>query len=380
MAENETRTFTISATDPEGDPFIILWRLDGTAVGAGTRFAYYPNYSSEGNHTLAAEVSDGSRMISTGWNITLLDSPSPILSQRPVWRNLTASAGDTVSFGIELRAGPFDIQWFLDGIPVDGANGSAFRLATDPSSVGAHSVAVTINASGHEDRRGWFLEVLSYNAPPYFDRVEPPGDSVLMLSHGRQEFVVSAGDPDGGPLSIQWYLGGAALLNETGLHYVYQDRGGPGRVNVTVVASDGELSAVHTWMVKVNLPPVALFKASRKTVNERSAVAFDASPSFDSDGNITEYRWSFGDGSLHTSNGPAASHSYARPGLYVVELRVTDEAGANSNSTMTIEVRRPQEGARVSGFGGLLALAAAASVAVLEGIQHRRKKAPYQRN
>ena len=380
MAENETQSFTVTATDPESDPFSVLWRLDGAEAGAGERFAYCPDYSSEGNHTLAAEVSDGTRTVSTGWNITVRDSPSPILAHWPVWRNLSASTGDLIGFGIELAEGPAAIQWYLDGQPVDGASGPVFELLAGRSSVGSHTISVVVNASGHRDGRDWSLEVLRHNAPPSFDRIEPPGDSALMLSHGTQEFLVVVGDPDGGALSIQWYLDGAALLNETGARFVYQDRGGRGRVNVTAVASDGELSAAHTWTVRVNVPPTALFSASKKTAPVKSTVAFDGSPSFDPDGNITGYGWSFGDGSSLPSGGANASHSYARPGVYTVQLWVTDELGATSNATMTIAVGQPAEGVRSSGSWGLLALGAVAVLAALGGARHRRKKGFHQRD
>jgi hypothetical protein len=224
------------------------------------------------------------------------------------------------------------------------------------------------------------LEVLRHNAPPSFDRIEPPGDGVLMLSRGAQEFFVSASDPDGGDPAVQWYLDGAALLNETGPRFLYQDRGGRARVNVTVVASDGELSASHTWTVRVNLPPTALFTASGRTVNEKEAVAFNASGSSDPDGNITAYRWNFGDGTPVATGGPSAGHAYSRPGVFVVELWVTDELGATSGYAQTIAVVRPAEGLRAPGSGGLLALAAVAVLAVLKGALHRRKKAAHQRD
>jgi hypothetical protein len=224
------------------------------------------------------------------------------------------------------------------------------------------------------------LEVQARNAPPTFDLIEPPGNSVLMLSHGTQEFVVAVEDPDGALISVQWYLGGAALLNETGLQFLYKDRGGRGRVNVSVVASDGEHTAVHTWMVRINIPPTALFSSSRKTAEERSAVVFDASPSFDSDGNITAYHWSFGDGSSLSTNQTAASHTFVKPGVFVVELRVADELGATATSSTTIAVGRPPEDARSPGFGAVPALVAVVLLAALRATLHRRKMAPHQRD
>jgi outer membrane protein assembly factor BamB/chitodextrinase len=378
MSENETREFSVSAADPEGDPFTVLWRLDRSEAGSGTRFTYVPDFASAGNHTLAAEVSDGSRTVGTAWNITVRDSQPPILSHRPAWRNVSAGPGENVSFGIELGSVPVSVRWYLDGAPVDGAHGTELRLA--PSAAGSYLVAVAVNASGHLDRREWLLQVVRRNSAPFFERLEPAGDRVLMLSRGTQEFLAPAGDRDGGAPSVQWYLDGAALLNETGPAFVFVDGGGRARANVTVVASDGELTALHSWNVRVNSPPVALFSASRRNAAVKEPVAFNASASFDADGNVTSYTWSFGDGSPPAAGGASASHSFQRPGVYVVELAVADDLGATAVSVQAVAVVRAAEGLRAPAPGAPAALAAVAVLALLEGVFHRRRKARHQRD
>ena len=72
-------------------------------------------------------------------------------------------------------------------------------------------------------------------------------------------------------------------------------------------------------------PPVADINFS---VNESDdlIIEFDASASFDPDGNIANYLWDFGDGENGTSISPI--HTYAAPGTYTVTLEVTDN---NSN-------------------------------------------------
>jgi PKD repeat protein len=68
-------------------------------------------------------------------------------------------------------------------------------------------------------------------------------------------------------------------------------------------------------------------------------VNFDASSSTDSDGHISGYSWSFGDGGSAT--GVAASHTYAAAGYYVATLTVRDETGGTDSVTHSVSVASP---------------------------------------
>lgn len=63
-----------------------------------------------------------------------------------------------------------------------------------------------------------------------------------------------------------------------------------------------------------------------------SATTFGSSLPADASG--LTYLWDFGDGSTSTEASPA--HTYAQPGDYKVSLTITDSAGANRVSTMTV--------------------------------------------
>ena len=65
-------------------------------------------------------------------------------------------------------------------------------------------------------------------------------------------------------------------------------------------------------------------------------VAFSSAGTNDPDGNIASYLWEFGDGNTSASSNP--NHSYATPGTYTAELTVTDNDGAESNETTTVQV------------------------------------------
>ena len=70
-------------------------------------------------------------------------------------------------------------------------------------------------------------------------------------------------------------------------------------------------------------------------------VDFDASGSDDSDGSITSYGWSFGDGASTTIPGALVSHTYAEPDTYTVVLTVTDERGGTHQVTHPVTVTEP---------------------------------------
>ena len=53
-------------------------------------------------------------------------------------------------------------------------------------------------------------------------------------------------------------------------------------------------------------------------------------------GIITTYAWQFGDG--ETGSGAAVSHTYTRPGLYLVTLTVRDDSGRAAEATQAIRI------------------------------------------
>ena len=87
----------------------------------------------------------------------------------------------------------------------------------------------------------------------------------------------------------------------------------------------------------MNRQPVAAFTESDTTVMQNEPIHFDASESYDSDGTIVGYLWTFGDG--NTATGVTADHVYIEDGEYTVTLTVTDNDGDSTSEAANIVVK-----------------------------------------
>jgi len=85
-----------------------------------------------------------------------------------------------------------------------------------------------------------------------------------------------------------------------------------------------------------NQPPVAKFSFKPDIPVIGEAVAFNASESYDPDGNISEYIWDFGDGT--TAYGKIVEHVFNSSGMYTVALTVVDDRGMKNTTVKVIPV------------------------------------------
>ena len=96
-------------------------------------------------------------------------------------------------------------------------------------------------------------------------------------------------------------------------------------VKLTVIDNKGEVDSEKLAIVVSNPPPVASFEVSNDMPPVGVPVSFDASGSYDPNGEIVSYAWDFGDG--NTGSGIETSHVYDQDLYYVVTLAVTDNDG-----------------------------------------------------
>jgi len=117
-------------------------------------------------------------------------------------------------------------------------------------------------------------------------------------------------------------------------------------VNVTPQGSDFNNAVTRSASIRLTppsgvIPPLnlrAVFTATPASPAIGQTVLFDASSSV---GVISEYRWSFGDGS--SGSGRVAQHAFADAQTYVVTLTVIDGFGRAVSSSQSITVAAGQQ-------------------------------------
>ncbi|HEY0344912.1 MAG TPA: PKD domain-containing protein [Solirubrobacteraceae bacterium] len=84
----------------------------------------------------------------------------------------------------------------------------------------------------------------------------------------------------------------------------------------------------------VNGTPTASFVVATPTPRSSRPTAFDATASTDREGafggGISQYRWTFGDGTTETTTTPTVNHTYSGEGAVAVQLVVVDRQGGTS--------------------------------------------------
>lgn len=98
-------------------------------------------------------------------------------------------------------------------------------------------------------------------------------------------------------------------------------------------------SSTSVMSTRACVPPVAQFSYSPSEPLVNQTVTFNASASYDPDGNITKYAWDFGDGT--TGCGMIVNHTYTASGAYIVTLTVKDDRCLENKRSVIVSVSKP---------------------------------------
>ncbi|MFC1688315.1 PKD domain-containing protein [Pseudomonadota bacterium] len=150
-------------------------------------------------------------------------------------------------------------------------------------------------------------------------------------------------DSDGEIIAFSWNLGNGDTESGASFAYEYVESGDYD-VTLTVEDDEGETaSATQPVTVAIsNKEPQATFSAT--CVSNRCE--FDATRSYDEDGEITRMDWTLGDGA--TARGFVVEHVYEEAGSYTVRLTATDDEGASDGRSKQVSVVLPNEAPNAS--------------------------------
>jgi len=275
-----------------------------------------------------------------------------VLNQPPVADFTYAPAephvGEEVTFDASPSYDPDSRITSYDWDFGDGSTGSGKETSHIYSSEGGYTVTLKVtDDKGATGSTSKTIEVLPKpNQPPVakfsFSPSEPKVGETVTFDASESY------DPDGHIIDYSWDFGdGSTGHGERVTHSFSSARTYTIKLTVT---DDGGLSDSTTHQVTVHpkpQPPVARFTYSPSQPEVGQSVRFDASSSYDPDGRITKYEWSFGDGSRRS--GKTVYHSYSSARSYTVTLKVTDDDGLTDSVSKTITVKeKPNQPPRAS--------------------------------
>jgi len=215
----------------------------------------------------------------------------------------------------------------------------------------AFSWYVIVNDSKLENKsETWIFTTRSAppdNKPPI---VKPGGPYTGVINYpvpfdGSQSY-----DPDGNIVFYRWNFGDGTseILSDSpshayltlGIHTVILtvvDNNRTCKTNTTTVT-------IYGSTYNINPSPDAGGPYTGKVTD---LIIFDGSKSYDEDGTIENYTWSYDDGT--TSYGQISTHNFTSSGTFIVTLTVTDNFGGK-NSTFTQVTIQPVTDTQSPGF------------------------------
>jgi PKD repeat protein len=87
-----------------------------------------------------------------------------------------------------------------------------------------------------------------------------------------------------------------------------------------------------------NIKPISFFTVSSDEGDTSTAFKFDASSSFDSDGEIVQYEWCFGDGNMIITKNEKCNYIFQEEGEWEVTCSVIDNKGNHDSRSKKIKV------------------------------------------
>jgi len=174
-------------------------------------------------------------------------------------------------------------------------------------------------------------------------------------------------DPDGEIDFYRWNFGdGSSQILDANPTHIYKNEG-EYTVTLTVIDDNGT-SEYNTAIVIIsenyiapNKDPVVIISGST-TVEEGKPLELDGSLSYDSDGSIESYYWTFGDDT--NGQGASVTHTYSKSGSAIVSLLISDDRGATNQTTITVTIT-PAPFLGIPGFDLFIVLGSICAIIIL---------------
>jgi len=231
ISETESLNFSITASDPDGNPLVYSWKLDGTEVSATSAYDFTTDYTSAGEYILTLEVTDNFGVSKSSksskdskisqsrntlnfvWNISVTNvNRAPTISGIPTTSvdensaySFTPTAedidNDALIFSIDNKP-----SWaifntstgVLSGTPSLSNSGSYAGIVITVTDFGIPNLSASLDA--------FTITVNDIDQNIIVTEILPSPGAVTIAENETINFSIDAIDPDGNILVYEWKL------------------------------------------------------------------------------------------------------------------------------------------------------------------------------
>lgn len=343
VLEDIARTFTVTATDADGDPVTLSAGdpMVGSLTGTAPTFTYTPAPNFAGTDTVQVTADDGRGGVTT----RTLTFTVIALNDAPVAVAQATSTPENTPIDVDLVATDADgdpLTWSIKIAPAHGTaviSGSTLSYTPHAGFVGVDTLDVEASdPSGARSRVVITIDVIDVPMPPVAGML-----AVSVLEDGSVVFELPASDPDGGPLAIDIGEPGLGSIQCIALACTYTpdpDANGTDTVPFTATDDDGDTADGSVVITIIATPdhPVATDATAPVAEATPTPVTLGAT---DPDGDALTFR--VVSAPAHgTVTGSAPNLTY-RPtsgftGTDSFAFEVEDPTGRTDTGTITLEV------------------------------------------
>jgi len=246
---------------------------------------------------------------------------------------------------------PIDIEFSAKNLPIDtskaqivsynwnfgdgdsGTGQTIFKTFKDKPATGVYEVKLGVSYFEVADK-SQAIKTLEFTRLVGIENVEVTADFQMEPKTGFAPLLVefdasSSVDPDGSIILYEWDFNGDSVVDSEGVkgEFTYES---VGLFKPTLIVTDnnGRSSKISKDLIvktdEVFTPRIKVSPSDDVLTPNRS-YQFDASDSLSLEGEITNYKWNFGDGKERV--GRKVSYSFENEGIYEVTLELLDDSG-----------------------------------------------------
>ncbi|TAN62069.1 tandem-95 repeat protein, partial [bacterium] len=348
IAENAALTFTISATDADGDTLTYSASNlpAGATFNASTKtFSWTPGYAQAGTYSAVHfQVTDGSLSASEDITITVNNAnQAPALS---AIGNKTVAENIALSFALSASDADGDtLTYSASSLPTGAtlnSSSGAFNWTPTYAQAGSYSITLSANdGKGGTASEAITITVTNVNRAPVLTAT----GNKSVAENSALSFTINATDADGDTLaySANALPAGAALNSSSGAFNWTPTYAQAGSYPITFSVSDGKggsaSEAITITVANVNRAPV-LTAIGNQIVTENSTLTFTISAT-DADGDTLTYSASnLPTGATFNASTKTFSWTpgYAQAGIYSAARFAVTDGSLSASEDITITV------------------------------------------